>query len=410
MLAFGIAVPLALLAVFGPAAARDLDDAVRWIVRDDTINTLIGAVFCAVVSTLALRRVRHYPGAAVPRFILPIFALSFGTLLAVITLLRLDYSNRLLIAFFVGMLAARFALTAMRSRSKGLLYALVPGGRAGVINEVLGTNVFTLEKPALEGLVDCAIIADLHADLPAEWERFLAEAAISGRPVFHYKQVWEAETGKVQIDHMSENSLGALVPSLAYQKIKRTIDLLFSLVALPIVLPIMFVCAIFIKAEGGGAVFFRQRRLGFRGKEFHVLKFRTMTEGNDGADRDLSITQAGDKRITKCGQFLRRTRLDELPQIVNVIKGEMSWIGPRPEAISLAEWYDQEIPFYQYRHIVRPGITGWSQVNQGHVTDIGAVHEKLQYDFYYVKNLSYWLDIIIALRTVRVMVSGHGAK
>ena len=107
---------------------------------------------------------------------------------------------------------------------------------------------------------------------------------------------------------------------------------------------------------------------------------------------------------------MRRTRLDELPQIFNILRGEMSWIGPRPEAVSLSAWYEAEIPFYRYRHIVRPGISGWAQVNQGHVADVEDVNEKLQYDFYYIKHLSYWIDIIIVLRTVKVVLSGFGSK
>ena len=150
--------------------------------------------------------------------------------------------------------------------------------------------------------------------------------------------------------------------------------------------------------------------MGFRGNEFRVLKLRTMSEGHNGENRDLSITRSGDKRVTKVGGFLRRTRLDELPQVINILRGEMSWIGPRPEAVSLSKWYEGEIPFYRYRHIVRPGISGWAQVNQGHVAEVDEVDEKLQYDFYYIKNLSYWLDIIIVLRTVKVILSGFGSK
>jgi lipopolysaccharide/colanic/teichoic acid biosynthesis glycosyltransferase len=107
---------------------------------------------------------------------------------------------------------------------------------------------------------------------------------------------------------------------------------------------------------------------------------------------------------------LRKTRLDELPQAWNILLGDMSWIGPRPEARDLADWYEQEIPFYSYRHIVRPGITGWAQVNQGHVTDIGSIEAKLRYDFFYVKNLSLWLDLLIALKTLRVVARGFGAR
>jgi len=122
------------------------------------------------------------------------------------------------------------------------------------------------------------------------------------------------------------------------------------------------------------------------------------------------VTRDGDDRITRVGRFLRKTRLDELPQAWNILKGEMSWIGPRPEASELANWYEDQIPFYAYRHIVRPGITGWAQVNQGHVADVDEVRAKLRFDFYYIKNLSLWLDLLIALKTIRVVLGGIGAK
>src|SRR3546814_15010715 len=103
-------------------------------------------------------------------------------------------------------------------------------------------------------------------------------------------------------------------------------------------------------------------------------------------------------------RFLRQSRLDELPQIINVLKGEMSWIGPRPEAEVLSQWYEAEIPFYRYRHIVRPGMSGWAQVNQGHVVEVGAVRDKLYYDFYYIKHFSPWIDILIVARTIRTVL------
>jgi lipopolysaccharide/colanic/teichoic acid biosynthesis glycosyltransferase len=329
---------------------------------------------------------------------------------AAIAVFRLEYSNKVILTCFFAVLVVRFAIAAVRTKAKGLLYYLVPGGRVHLVGELRSAPILLLQRPSLDRLPDCAIVADLYADLEPEWERFLAEAAISGRPIYHYKQVWEAETGKVQIEHLSENGFGALVPSFAYQKMKRAIDLGLSILAMPFILPVVAVCALAVKLDSNGPVFFRQRRMGFRGREFFVLKLRTMTEGHAGEDRNLSITQHGDKRITRVGGFLRRTRLDELPQIFNILRGEMSWVGPRPEAVSLSAWYEAEIPFYRYRHIVRPGISGWAQVNQGHVADVVDVNEKLQYDFYYIKHLSYWIDMIIVLRTVKVVLSGFGSK
>ena len=145
-----------------------------------------------------------------------------------------------------------------------------------------------------------------------------------------------------------------------------------------------------------------------------MVKLRTMRNRPEAtgaeARRDDAMTKDNDDRITRIGAVLRKTRLDELPQAWNVLVGEMSWIGPRPEAQALAKWHETEIPFYSYRHIVRPGITGWSQVNQGHVTDLEAIRAKVRFDFYYVKNLSLWLDVLIALKTLRVVVSGLGAR
>jgi lipopolysaccharide/colanic/teichoic acid biosynthesis glycosyltransferase len=117
-----------------------------------------------------------------------------------------------------------------------------------------------------------------------------------------------------------------------------------------------------------------------------------------------------DPRITRVGAFLRKSRIDELPQLWNILCAEMSWIGPRPEAEVLSQWYVGEIPFYRYRHVVKPGISGWAQTNQGHVAEVGDIHRKLQYDFYYIKYFSPFLDVLILFKTVKTMLTGFGAR
>tara|TARA_Y100000296_G_scaffold72861_1_gene89724 strand:- start:8048 stop:9352 length:1305 start_codon:yes stop_codon:yes gene_type:complete len=410
VLAIGVALPLMSLALIEAGASSDPAGALEWATQSAVVNSVVGVTIGACVSLAILRRLRFFPGVAVAKSILPVLAIVFGVLVAVIAVFRLEYSNKVILICFFAVLVVRFAIAAVRTKAKGLLYYLVPGGRVHLVGELRTGPILLLQRPSLDRLPDCAIVADLYADLDPVWERFLAEAAISGWPIYHYKQVWEAETGKVQIEHLSENGFGALVPSFAYRKMKRAIDLGLSILAMPFILPVVAVCALAVKLDSDGPIFFRQRRMGFRGREFFVLKLRTMTEGHAGEDRNLSITQHGDRRITRVGGFLRRTKLDELPQIFNILRGEMSWIGPRPEAVSLSQWYEAEIPFYRYRHIVRPGISGWAQVNQGHVAGVKDVNEKLQYDFYYIKHLSYWIDIIIVLRTVKVLISGFGSK
>ncbi len=240
--------------------------------------------------------------------------------------------------------------------------------------------------------------------------RFITEAALRGNPVYHITQLREAMTGKVEFDHLSENSFGTLLPTLAYQKIKRAIDFVAALVLLPLLAPVLLIIALVIKLDSPGQAFFRQRRVGYRGHLFSIIKFRTMTVVEDGENGAASVTLEQDERVTRLGRFLRRTRLDELPQVFNILRGEMSWIGPRPEAVSLSNEYSVQIANYRYRHLVRPGISGWAQVHQGHVTTVEDIRDKLRYDFYYVKNLSFWIDVVIALRTARVVLNGFGAK
>jgi lipopolysaccharide/colanic/teichoic acid biosynthesis glycosyltransferase len=253
---------------------------------------------------------------------------------------------------------------------------------------------------------------DLRRDLPTEWERRIADFALSGIPVYHSKHLVESLTGRVELEHLSETSFGTLSPPTAYMVPKHLLDRLMALVALILLAPLLVVVAILIRLDSPGPAIFRQQRVGFRGATFTVFKFRTMSNRPvaDHGVVDEAITRENYARITRLGRVLRRTRIDELPQIINILKGQMSWIGPRPEASVLSSWYEAEIPFYRYRHIVRPGITGWAQVMQGHVAEVEQVRDKLYYDFYYIKNFSLWIDILIVFRTLKTMASGFGAR
>jgi len=157
-------------------------------------------------------------------------------------------------------------------------------------------------------------------------------------------------------------------------------------------------------------VLFRQKRIGHAGKRITVYKFRTMRPAEIEDERLAAMTSDGDDRITRVGMCLRYLRVDELPQIYNILCWQMSWIGPRPEAEVLSVWYTSEIPYYRYRHVVKPGISGWAQVNQGHVAEVDEVHRKLQFDFYYIKYFSPWLDLLILFRTIKTMLTGWGAR
>ena len=220
----------------------------------------------------------------------------------------------------------------------------------------------------------------------------------------------ESLTGRVELQHLSENSFGSLLPARGYFHLKALGDFLFALLMLPLLLPVMGLVAIAIRLEGPGTILFRQARIGHAGRRITVYKFRTMRPVSHDDERRAAMTDKDDDRITRVGGFLRRTRLDELPQMFNILKWEMSWIGPRPEAEVLSIWYTSELPFYRYRHVVKPGISGWAQVNQGHVAEVEEVHRKLQYDFYYIKYFSPWLDLLILFRTIKTMLTGFGSR
>jgi len=166
---------------------------------------------------------------------------------------------------------------------------------------------------------------------------------------------------------------------------------------------------VLISREGGAPVIYRQERVGLRGKTFHLFKFRSMQHN---AEKDGKPTWAaiGDKRITKLGRFLRRSRIDELPQLINVLRGEMSFVGPRPERPMFVAMLSEKIPFYAVRHSVKPGITGWAQVRYSYGATVEESVTKLEYDLYYVKNHDVFLDLLIMLETIRVVLLGEGAR
>jgi lipopolysaccharide/colanic/teichoic acid biosynthesis glycosyltransferase len=324
-------------------------------------------------------------------------------------LTRYPYDRVGLVAGFaihIAWLYMIFVGAELRIRRK---IALVPFGRVESLKRIREVEWIPLTRPRLWDARGCkAIVADFSADLPEEWEAFLAEAALAGKIVYQTKQLAESLTGRVELEHLSENSFGSLVPARGYFYLKSIVDIFFAALALVLLLPVLLIIAAAVRLDSSGPILFRQKRVGHAGRNIIVYKFRTMREIHAEDDRAAAITNEDDERITSVGAFLRKFRLDELPQILNILKGEMSWIGPRPEAEVLSHWYQSEIPFYRYRHVVKPGISGWAQVNQGHVADVEQVHRKLQYDFYYIKYFSPWLDLLIVARTLNTVTTGFG--
>jgi sugar transferase (PEP-CTERM system associated) len=193
-----------------------------------------------------------------------------------------------------------------------------------------------------------------------------------------------------------------------YQRIKFVPDLLTAAVLLVLAAPLMLLTAVAIRLDSAGPVLFRQRRVGRAGEVFEILKFRTMRV--DAEVDGAQFAQTGDPRVTRVGRFLRRSRLDELPQLLNVLKGEMAFVGPRPERPEFVADLQEKIPYYYLRTVIRPGITGWAQIRYPYGATLKEHREKLEHDLYYIKNISLTLDALITFDTLRVVLFARGGR
>ena len=375
------------------------------------LDAYAGSLVSVVLGYYVLKRITRYPTTHEAGAVLPVFAGSFALVLGVLAFVgwRFDPAP-VSIGFALSMVwLTGIMLAAQRLRQRQ--FALLPVGDTLSLTSLPGPNWRTLgQTPSLPSPCD-GVVVDLRAEIPAHWEQFLTTCVLAGTPVFHVTQAREMLTGRLDIRHLSENMLTSHDPHHTYLAVKRVIDAAAAVAAMFLLWPLLLLVAMLVKLDSPGSSLFTQSRIRKGGSKFTIYKFRTMA--NNAAkpqSRNDAMTRDRDPRITRFGAFLRKSRIDELPQILNILKGEMSWIGPRPEAAPLAEWYESQLPFYQYRHIVPPGITGWAQVNQGHVTDPNDVLEKLHYDFFYIKNFSLWLDMLIVLKTMRTILTGFGAR
>lgn len=375
-------------------------------------NTMLACLAALVVGFALHRSLSKLPGTFESYGILPGYLASFGITLSLILLFRMEYTRTLLVLSFLACIVWFFMVYLVVQRKTVLRLGTIPGGRVPDFDGLGGVTSRVLSLEQTPNDID-AVTADFRHDHSDEWEARIADYTLAGIPVYHSKDLYESLTGRTELESLSENNFGALGPANSWMVPKQVIDIVAALAIGIVALPICLITAIVIRLDSPGPILFRQKRVGYRGKEFTVIKFRTMRASSappESASIDDLITRPEDNRITTVGRFLRFSRIDELPQLINILRGDMSLIGPRPEATGLSEWYKADVPFYRYRHIVKPGITGWAQVNQGHVAGIDDIKTKLQYDFYYIRNFSIWLDILIVMKTVKTMLTGFGHK
>jgi sugar transferase (PEP-CTERM system associated) len=253
-------------------------------------------------------------------------------------------------------------------------------------------------------------LTDARGRLPMD--RLLDIRLKNGVSFDHLASVYEEYTGKIAVENLRPSWLifsDGFRKTRASMAAKRVFDVSLSLIGLVLSLPVMAMVAAAVKATSNGPVLYRQDRVGLNGRIFTVLKVRTMRQDAEAVTGPV-WSRPNDTRVTPIGRFLRRSRLDEVPQLWNVLCGEMSFVGPRPERPSFVEQLTAQIPFYGQRHVVKPGLTGWAQVRYTYGASVEDAIEKLQYDLYYIKNLSFALDLVIVLDTIKTVVLRRGGQ
>jgi sugar transferase (PEP-CTERM system associated) len=354
-------------------------------------QAFVSVVLIALGGLLAMRQIMV---SSVARMLLPYRVLVLGTgpeALAVETSLEVANHPGLELAGF-------YPLENVHARN-------IAAGR-------IVSNHLTLEETVKHLGIDEIIVAVREQRGGVLPLRALLECRLSGTQITDLPRFFERVHGRVPIESLKASWL---IYGKGFRQtwlrgfVKRCFDIIVTAVLLPIALPIMVVMAFLISLDGGTPIIYRQERVGCRGQRFTLLKFRSMTHDAE-KDGQAFWASVNDARITAVGRFMRRTRIDELPQLINVLRGEMSFVGPRPERPPFVATLTEKIPFYGVRHSVKPGLTGWAQVRYTYGGNVEESVKKLEYDLYYVKNHSLLLDLLILLKTVRVVLIGEGAR
>ena len=283
----------------------------------------------------------------------------------------------------------------------------VPAQLIDQIDNSTGAFVLMDSASLPESAIDAVLVSGEQLS-DSGWTPFLSWCALNAVPVIMLRDYIEAESGRVDLKNFTFTDLLRVRSSDTYLFVKRVFDAVCSLLLLFVFSILMALVMVVIKLETTGPAIFAQQRIGLGGVSFTMYKFRSMV--TDAERGGAQFAARGDKRVTRVGKFIRKYRIDELPQLYNVLRGDMSLIGPRPEQKNLLDELVEEIPLFPFRHSVRPGITGWAQVCQGYAYDVNSSSEKITYDLFYIKNLSFLLDMTIIVRTIRIMLTGFGSR
>lgn len=304
-----------------------------------------------------------------------------------------------------------------RHRTQRLLYldAGVPArlqrfvGNEFLRNQPIRLEPWPSEASASEQMLAVdGVVLDRHVPPSDARSQLLGSLKLNHVRLYSVEAVAELLSGRKMLPSGEEDDLWQIDGNPAYDVVKRAIDVALVLLLSPLWVPLTALITIAVRIDSPGAAFFNQMRVGLHGRQFRIWKIRSMRQ--ESPDATARFAAVNDERITRLGHFIRRTRLDELPQLWNVLRGHMSLIGPRPEQERFVREFAQRIPCYPYRHLVRPGLTGWAQVQQGYAGSEEETAIKLSYDLYYVAHYSLAMDLLIYFKTAKIVLTGFGSR
>jgi len=372
--------------------------------RGLALNTAIGAVLAFPLIWMVARGVGvDVAGVSMHGGRLALKALCAWTLL--LFGLRLAFSYALRAHLFV-----RRVLIVGADASAGRVAAAVRSLRRGFFEVVEVVSAEDAEALAPQRLREARVWGVIVTAAACERleARQVLRASERGQRLYSDTEFWERLLRRIDVDQVGVGQAAAAAGGRLADAVQRFADIVLSGTLLVFTLPLMLVSAVLIRLDSRGPVLYRQERVGLHGRPFTLLKFRSMR--TDAEDRGPVWAAQRDPRVTRVGAFIRLTRIDELPQLLNVLRGQMSFIGPRPERPHFVEQLERALPFYGDRALVKPGLTGWAQVNYPYGASVEDARAKLSYDLYYVKHRSLLLDLLILVSTIRVVLFQRGAR
>ncbi len=410
LLAFAFALQIALIAVGAYGVASFLS--LRFAAARLAVAIVLGVSFLSIlfflVPPLALWRSNLAYATVIAAALLVVVRAVLGRALGS------DTFKRRIIVLGAGQRAARIGALAAQPGSNVVVAGYVAMGEANpiVADAIPRDRIPNLAAHVVDNGASEVVLAleERRNALPL---KDLLRVKTTGVTVSEISSFLERETGRIDLNSVNPSWLifsdGFASGRMLSSAFKRAFDVAASLLLLILTLPVILITALAIKLESKGPAFYRQRRVGLYNEGFDIIKLRSMRQDAEVAGKAV-WAEKDDPRITRIGRFIRKVRIDELPQTWTVLKGEMSFVGPRPERPQFVEQLEQQLPYYAERHMVKPGITGWAQINYPYGASIEDSRHKLEYDLYYAKNYSPFLDLLILLQTLRVVIWPAGAR